>query len=125
MFDITRPCVDCPARKGNGEKYRMRRSRLESILEAPAFQCHKTVEYLESDDDDYASRPGDRPQQCAGMMAVMERSGRRNEIMQVAIRLDELDPADLDPRGESYDSIEDMMAAHGNVPISKESDRED
>lgn len=124
MFDITRPCIDCPARKGQGEKYQMRRARLESIFEGPAFQCHKTVEYggNDYDDDEGEGMPGGRPQQCAGVMAVLARSEKTNAIMQVAVRLGELDLNDLDPKNEAYDSIEDMMAAHG-CPNEKGDDK--
>ena len=123
MFDITRPCVDCPARKGNGERYQMRRARLESIIEGPAFQCHKTVNYTEDENGDCLGEAGSRPQQCAGIMAVLHRSGRHNAIMQVAIRLDELDPECLDPGNEAYDNIDDMMAAHGHIAVPASEDK--
>lgn len=41
--------------------------RLEEIRHMTAFQCHKTYE------DDHDGRPGDSPQQCAGLMAVLSR----------------------------------------------------
>jgi hypothetical protein len=110
MFDLKRPCVSCPIRIGQGSRYRLHPERLAEIVEAPAFQCHKTVDYDRYEDEE--ARAGDRPQQCAGLMAVLHRSDRPNQIMQVAERLGALDPSQLDPQGEAYGSIEEMRAAH-------------
>ncbi|APZ81834.1 hypothetical protein vBEliSR6L_69 [Erythrobacter phage vB_EliS_R6L] len=85
-------------------------ARLDEILAAPAFQCHKTVDYSQYDDAE--ARAGDRPQQCAGLMAVLHRSGQHNQIMQVAERLTDFDPASVDPDGVAYASIADARAAH-------------
>lgn len=90
--------------------------RLREIHAAPAFQCHKTVDY-DTDDDDRESRAGDRPQQCAGLMAVLARDGEPNQIMQVAMRLKALDVSTLDPRAEAYSTWREACAAHrGNEP---------
>lgn len=108
MFDLKRPCANCPFRKGAGERFRLPRLRLREIRNAVAFQCHKTVNYnTESGDGD----AGDRPQQCAGLMAVLRREGRQNQIMQVAERLG-TSLEGLDPRGEAYDSWDEVVAAH-------------
>lgn len=107
MFDLTRPCVTCPFRKGQGHLFGLSPERLAGIHDGPAFQCHKTVDYSE---DDPAT--GDRPQQCAGLMTVLHRSGEPNQIMQVASRLGCLDLDALDPAGEAYESWEDATAAH-------------
>lgn len=110
MFDLKRPCVNCPFRIGQGSLFQLGRQRIEEIVEATAFQCHKTVDY--SNFEDAEARAGDRPQQCAGLMAVLHRSGRHNQIMQVAERLTDFDPATVDPDGVAYRSIDDAMAAH-------------
>ncbi|NEI52701.1 hypothetical protein GR217_34345 [Rhizobium leguminosarum] len=107
MFDLKRPCRNCPFRQGQGERFRLHPDRLRDIVEAPAFQCHKTVDYSEDE-----PAPGDRPQQCAGLMAVLHRSDRPNQIMQVASRISDFDPAALDPDGEAYQSLEEAMCAH-------------
>lgn len=107
MFDLTRPCVNCPFRKGQGQLFAMHPKRLAEIFAAVAFQCHKTVDYS---DDTPAS--GNRPQQCAGLMTVLHRSGQPNQIMQVAERLGHLDPTKLDPKGECYASIAAAKRAH-------------
>lgn len=105
MFDLKRPCVNCPFRIGQGSKFRL--LRIDEIREAPAFQCHKTVDYSEDEPD-----TGDRPQQCAGLMAVLHRENRPNQIMQVAERMGGLDPTELDPGRAAYASWTDAIQAH-------------
>jgi hypothetical protein len=80
---------------------------LQRIRRAPSFQCHKTVDYGGDEPD-----AGARPQQCAGLMAVLHRENRPNQMMQVAERLSALDPTLLDPRGEAYGSWAEAAAAH-------------
>ena len=109
MFDLTRPCLNCPFRRGQGELFRLGLARLGEIFTAPAFQCHKTVDYDAEDEE----RAGDRPQQCAGLMAILHREDEPNQIMQVAERMDALDPSKLDPRGEAYGSFAEALRAHG------------
>jgi hypothetical protein len=111
MFDLRRPCVSCPFRKGQGERFHLPPDRLREIMVAPSFQCHKTVDY---DTDPDNACPGDRPQQCAGLMALLHRIGQPNQIMQVASRLGALDLGALDPRGEAYPDRESAMRAHAS-----------
>lgn len=108
MFDLKRPCVNCPFRKNQGQLFQLHPERLRDIKEAPAFQCHKTVVYGEESE----TSPGDRPQQCAGLMAVLHREGEPNQIMQIAERLGHLDPTALDPDDEAYRSWADVEQAH-------------
>lgn len=109
MFDLKRPCVNCPFRVGVGSTFALRRDRLDDILAGPAFQCHKTVVY-----HDEGNEPGERPQQCAGLMAVLHRDGVPNQIMQVAERLIGFDPTALDPEREAYGSIAEAISAHAD-----------
>lgn len=109
MFKLTRPCADCPFRKGYGETFGLRPARLVEIKNAPAFQCHKTVDY----DETWRGSPGDRPQQCAGLMAVLHRENKPNQMMQVAERLEHFDPSKLDPDHEAYETWADVEKAHG------------
>jgi hypothetical protein len=113
MFDLKRPCKNCPFRKGVGETFQLSMARLKEIKHAIAFQCHHTVDYEHFDDPE--KRSGDRPQQCAGLMAVLQRDKATNSIMQVAERIGGIDFSDLDPDGEAYASWEDVIAAHGAV----------
>jgi hypothetical protein len=110
VFDLKRPCVNCPFRRGQGSLFSLEPDRLAAIVDGVAFQCHKTVAYDQWDDPE--KRSGDRPQQCAGLMAVLHRSGRHNQIMQLAERLTGFDPATVDPKGEAYASVEEATRAH-------------
>lgn len=108
MFKLTRPCNNCPFRKGQGKLFGMHRFRLREIFGAVAFQCHKTVDY---DAEDEADRHGDKPQQCAGLMSLLHRAGRSNTIMQVGERLGSFNPSRLD-HSDVYESIEACEADH-------------
>jgi hypothetical protein len=107
MFDLKRPCSNCPFRKGQGELFALSRLRLDEIKNATAFQCHKTVDYS----DDGEPLPPSRPQQCAGLMAVLTRENAPNSIMQVAGRCG-VDLKGLDPGNEAYDTWTDVLRAH-------------
>lgn len=106
MFRLTTPCVNCPFKVGQGSLYQLGRERLDEIFNAPAFQCHKTVDY--SDDE---PAPGDKPQQCAGLMGLLLNADRPNQIMQVAMRLGYLDINQVDRRS-CYQSLTDARRAH-------------
>ena len=110
MFDLKRPCNNCPFTRANAHNFALPPERLDDIVEATAFQCHKTVDY--SCYEDPKERQGDHPQQCAGLMATLHREGRHNQIMQVAIRLRALDPEKLDPNHEAFDTLADLYEAH-------------
>jgi len=108
MFDLKRPCTTCPFRKG--QTFFLPPGRLEEIRRAEAFQCHNTVDYDHW--ENRKKRQGDRPQQCAGLMAVLHRSNQSNTIMQVAERLGHFDPTQLDPRKEAYSNWRAVLRAH-------------
>ena len=110
MFDLKRPCMNCPFRKGQGEHFGLSRLRLREIKRGDAFQCHATVDYDNFDDPE--KRSGDRPQQCAGLMAVLLREGETNTIMQLAERLAGIRFDDLDPEHEAYETWAQVLAAH-------------
>lgn len=107
MFKLTRPCASCPFKPGQGERFQLCKERLREIMTAPAFQCHKTVDY----DAEYEGRAGDHPQQCAGLMILLHRADRPNQIMQVGERLKGFDPARLE-LSAGYPSIFSAVRAH-------------
>lgn len=109
MFKLTRPCANCPFRKGMGARFRLPRLRLREIFRANAFQCHKTVDYGKFDDAE--KRQGDNPQQCAGLMSILHRDGQPNQMMQVGERLGAFNPSKLD-HTEVYKSRRSATAAH-------------
>lgn len=115
MFKLRRPCKTCPFRIGVGSGFNLRVARLAEIKLAPAFQCHGTVDYESGPEDENGfpkPQPGDTPQQCAGLMAVLHREGEENQIMQVASRMGALDLSRLDPDGEAYRTWAQVIRAH-------------
>lgn len=115
MFKLTRPCVNCPFKKGVGERFCLNENRLNEIFNGVAFQCHKTVDY----DAPKGERSGDRPQQCAGLMSILHCENRSNQIMQVGERLGAFHPDRLD-HSEVYASIADAVRAHTGVSPADE-----
>lgn len=111
--------MNCPFKKGQGQLFQLGQGRLNEILESDAFQCHKTVDYDGPPDSEgnATTTQGDRPQQCAGLMAVLIREGKLNQIMQVAYRLGYLKLESVDPKGEAYGSIEEVRKAHGGKDV--------
>lgn len=106
MFNMKKPCVNCPFRKGAGRSFRLREGRLTEIVNATAFQCHKTVDYSGDEPD-----AGARPQQCAGLMSVLIKEECPNQIMQIASRMGALDFDQIDGT-DTYDSFREMFADH-------------
>lgn len=112
MFDLKRPCINCPFRKGVGENFILPEARIDEIMSADAFQCHKTVEYGQDNYGNQTYDQGDKPQQCAGLMAVLHREGKPNQIMRIAERVGAVTFDDIDPRNEAYASIADVKEAN-------------
>jgi hypothetical protein len=110
MFKLKSPCVTCPFRKGVGELFQLHPGRLREIVAAPAFQCHKTVDY--SDED---PQPGAKPQQCAGLMSLLHRTGQPNQIMQVGQRFGAFDPDQLQ-HADVYETMGHAILAHTEGP---------
>jgi hypothetical protein len=111
MFDLRRPCITCPFRKGVGETFMLPPARLKEIKYGIGFQCHKTLDYTHW--GNRRKRAGKNPQQCVGLMAVLQREGPRHThaMMQLAERFG-MDLSGLDPHHEAYDSWADVLKAH-------------
>lgn len=109
MFRLKRPCSNCPFVKGAGLKFQLGEDRVREIVDSPAFQCHKTVDYDQFDDP--VRRQGEHPQQCVGLMGMLLKEGKPNQITQVAIRLKALDPEKLE-LDDVYGSLADAIGEH-------------
>lgn len=106
MFDLKRPCNNCPFRTDKAALFALHPVRLEEIRTAVSFTCHKTVDY--SGDD---PTPSAKAQQCAGLMAVLHAEGQHNTIMQVAGRLAGYDPGTIDTT-HTFKRWADVLEAH-------------
>ena len=114
LFKLKRPCSSCPFKKGNGENFELFTGRLIEILSAPSFQCHNTIDYSESDvEESYIVSKDCGPQQCAGLMSLLNREEIPSSIMQVGVRLRALNLEELDPDKEAYETIREAVEAHG------------
>ncbi len=110
MFNLKRPCDSCPFRIGQGEKFQLSQDRLQEIFDAEAFQCHKTVVYGD-DDAGPTTEQGDKPEQCYGLMSLLEHEQTSNTIMRVAYAFRTIKPGEHRSE-ETYKSFEEAIKAH-------------
>lgn len=108
MFDLRRPCVNCPFRVSVAGTFLLGAERVREIVRATAFQCRRTVAYDHWDDP--MKRQGEKPQQCAGLMALLHRAGQPNEIERLRA------PAAESARQQALEEAASLVeaAAHDN-----------
>ena len=111
MFDLKQPCDNCPFRRGAGMFFQLPQDRIEEIVDAPAFQCHKTVDYEYEEGD--PRRSGSNPQQCKGLMSMLAHCEQPNQIMRVAEAVGEctVESHMLDC---TYESVDEAIEDHAN-----------
>lgn len=112
MFNLKKPCNNCPFRKGFGERYRLPEDRLREIMTATSFDCHKTTRTVENSDGSTDRVSTRDSQHCVGLMVILDRLNRPNQMMRIGERMGMIDYSTLDPKGEVYDSWSDAMDAH-------------
>lgn len=117
MFDIVKPCDDCPFRREGG--IRLVPQRAQEIADmmlsdqGGTFMCHKTATSDIGDDGEGVVR-GERPQHCAGALIFAEKNGNATQAMRIAERLRLYDPLKVmagDGQDEIFDSRAEMLAA--------------
>jgi hypothetical protein len=84
-----RPCADCPFLKVNARSYGL--ARLQEFA-AGAFPCHQTAE--QNEQGGYVW--GRRSKFCAGALIFNESRGEYTQAMQIAERMGDYEPGDLD-----------------------------
>lgn len=104
MFDLKKPCSNCPFRVTQGPLFALHPERLDGVFSDVLFQCHKTL--------------GGEPQQCAGLMSVLHKSCKSNNIMQIAERLTPWRAKNLD-YSETYNSTEEAKEGHREPETDK------
>ena len=97
MFDLKKPCKDCPFLKRNGKKFALRPERIAEIGSGEAFQCHKTLD--------------GKPQQCAGLISIQSKTNNANTITRIATYFTDYDPKNVDG-SETYDSLQNAIEGH-------------
>jgi len=100
MFDLVRPCADCPFRS-DGAGVMLRPSRIVEIVQAierQTFACHKTT-----------SRRKENWRHCAGAAIFVEKLGKRGDMLQIAARLGLYDPDRLDMSAPVWNSVEQFL----------------
>ena len=102
MFDLKKPCNDCPFRVSNAVNYGLSPARLDEIMKGPAFECHKTSGLV-----------GEKkaPQQCAGLIALLDSESLHNTITHVAMAFIGYSPRSVD-KTDTFNTIDDCIAAH-------------
>lgn len=125
MTEVTKgPCVDCPFRKGVGERMQIHEVKLRDFVERDGlFHCHKTLD-LQADDDGVDTYSGVRDDSkiCGGWLAVLDRSGKSgaNQMVRIIERTEGLPaPDEIDPKSQAYDSLDDLFTAHTGKPYDE------
>jgi hypothetical protein len=109
-YSLTRPCAECPFRRGT--PMRLRPGRIDeitaSILDVGAeFPCHKTITYQDDDDDgSYEAK-----QHCAGAVLFALKHETMPQVMRIACRLAMVEVEQFTEFDSVFDSIEEMKTA--------------
>ena len=122
MFNVIRPCHDCPFRKQNG--IRLTEPRVLDIAgqmlspDGSPFWCHKTTVSLEEIDDGCSTRGANHDtQHCAGALIFAEKNNNATQAMRIAERLGiyrrDVVMADDAITNEVCDTIEEMLKING------------
>lgn len=126
IFAMNKPCKTCPFLRESGHNFGLSEDRLREIFDGPSFSCHCTVDYSGDEEDEDGCTTGrivPKSKQCAGLMALLHRAGKPNQIMQVAERLTDFDPSVVDAR-KVYLSIAECVTAHATGTAPKENPNE-
>ncbi|MGK2894974.1 hypothetical protein [Klebsiella michiganensis] len=102
LFQMKRPCPDCPFLKEGGIE--LRDGRLRKIKQdlmaddKQPFQCHKTTYSTGGgyDEDSGKYQPSGKEAYCAGAMAFLYANRRMNVPMRLGVILGVLDTTDLE-----------------------------
>ncbi|MCA1064632.1 hypothetical protein QTG56_23785 (plasmid) [Rossellomorea sp. AcN35-11] len=102
MYQVKRPCKDCPFVKGSSTNITLAEGRIEDIINElhsdKTFSCHKTVNYNDLEDTS-------KNNFCAGAMNYLIKEGKPNQPMQIAERLGWLDISTLRGQEDIIDII--------------------
>lgn len=121
MFNLTRPCAECPFRKTGGVRLTEARARevagyfVNVDNRVPwtgsTFPCHKTVQDVdENDESDDARWLSAEWELCAGgVLFALKQGGMLPSIVQLARRLGQLKTDELQGRDEIVDTLDELL----------------
>jgi hypothetical protein len=99
MFDVKRPCKDCPFVKGSSTNQTLRPGRLEEIAHDIThdghFFCHKTIDYNDDQrehEEKFSPKEGEHL--CAGSILYMQREGKSTRFLEIMQLMGEYNPSD-------------------------------
>ena len=89
-YTMTDPCSNCPFRT-DIEPF-LRRERAREIADGlvryqQTFQCHKTIDYSDVDDEGVGNDRTKNAQHCAGALIMLEHMDKPNQMMRICERL--------------------------------------
>lgn len=97
-FALVRPCDGCPFRVDKpGYLTGARASEIMgALLRDASFSCHKTNDFVDTDDGDTETVETEHSQHCAGALILLERLERPNQMMRWMERIGCYDRTALD-----------------------------
>lgn len=110
MFNLKRPCDNCPFRSDVKPFIYAARAReiVRSLEQNGMFHCHKTISHDEETSEYVASKDD---QLCAGASIVMLKMERPNQMLRIGMRTG-WDPQTMDMNAPVYKSFKHFIAAH-------------
>ncbi|MEX3625468.1 hypothetical protein [Viridibacillus arvi] len=107
MFELKRPCKDCPFVKGSSTNRSLEEGRIDRIIDSlhedHIFSCHKTIDYGTLEEFEDRLQPQNKF--CAGALNYLKKEGKPNQPMQIAERLGFFHPEELKGQEQIIDII--------------------
>jgi len=129
MFDLKKPCDNCPFRRVGGVRLTTERAhKIASLMlstDGGAFWCHKTTVPVEDAGDNESNMTGTPDSQhCAGALIFAEKHQNATQAMRIAERLRLYNAqalmADTKIVSEVFDTLEEMAEATLNPSLRQQ-----
>jgi hypothetical protein len=103
-FDLVRPCAKCPFRSDIEPYLHAERGweLRKAILNDATFACHETMVETEGGED---MTEGPNSQHCAGVLVILERMKKPNQMVRIAERLGMYDRRKLDMESPCFPDL--------------------
>lgn len=109
MFDLKRPCKDCPFADPNTLFLSVeRKEEIANSLQAGAhFMCHNTFEWTDDEDETPMYTP--RSQFCAGAIILLEKEETPHQFLRIAERINQYHPDTLNHSLVPWETFDDWV----------------